>query len=233
MVWRMAWLNTLSIRPISTCSPFIIAITCQKHSISSVSRLLADQKTCIVMRAKTDLHESKLLLACIVVSGGSLILLSIVRALFVGVLVGWMNQLPGVLLVKSQSLKKNVLRQKNLQQTFICQKWMHNPVKSLPVTYVSGWASAAICTITEFTQEIKSYQLHLCMKCMLPHHFHDMSAPLGEQLHALQGQVEQLPVLSISLLGLLTPWSSHHLHTHRNTMSHTLNQTICNRRYNF
>lgn len=49
------------------------------------------------------------------------------------------------------------------------------------------------------------FQLHLCMKCMLPHHFHDMSAPLGEQLHALQGQVEQLPVLSISLLGLLTP----------------------------
>lgn len=86
------------------------------------------------MQAKTDLHESKLLLACVVVSGGSLILLSIVRALFVGVLVGWMNQLPGVLSVKSQSFRKCV----EPQQTCICQKLMHYPVKSLPVTYVSG-----------------------------------------------------------------------------------------------
>lgn len=38
-----------------------------------------------------------------------------------------------------------------------------------------------------------------------------MSAPLGEQLHALQGQVKQLPVLRIRLLGLLPPWSGHHL----------------------
>lgn len=38
-----------------------------------------------------------------------------------------------------------------------------------------------------------------------PHHFHDVSAPLGEQLHALQGQIKQLPVLRISLLGLLPP----------------------------
>ena len=30
-----------------------------------------------------------------------------------------------------------------------------------------------------------------------------MSAPLGEELHALQGQVEQLPVLGVCLLGLL------------------------------
>lgn len=47
--------------------------------------------------AITDLHQSELLLACVVVSGGSLILLSIVRTLLVGVLVSRMNQLPGVL----------------------------------------------------------------------------------------------------------------------------------------
>lgn len=45
----------------------------------------------------TDLYEGKLLLACVVVSGGSLVLLSIVRTLLVGVLVCWMNQFPGVL----------------------------------------------------------------------------------------------------------------------------------------
>jgi len=44
-----------------------------------------------------------------------------------------------------------------------------------------------------------------CVQFVLPHHFHDVSAPLGEQLHALQGQVKQLPVLGIGLLGLLTP----------------------------
>lgn len=42
----------------------------------------------------TDLHQSKLLLACVVVSSGSFVLLSVVRTLLVGVLVSWMNQLP-------------------------------------------------------------------------------------------------------------------------------------------
>ena len=54
----------------------------------------------------TDLYEGKLLLARVVVSGGSLILLSVVRALLVGVLVCWMDQFPGVLWAKSESKKK-------------------------------------------------------------------------------------------------------------------------------
>ena len=29
----------------------------------------------------------------------------------------------------------------------------------------------------------------------VPHHFHDVCAPLRQQLHALQSQVKQLPVL--------------------------------------
>lgn len=64
----------------------------------------------------TDLHKSKLLLACVVVSGGALILLSVVRALLVGVLVGWMNQFPGVLWGKSVNLK-DVTRQKKKKST--------------------------------------------------------------------------------------------------------------------
>lgn len=46
---------------------------------------------------RTDLHQSELLFAGVVVSGGSLVLLCVVGALLVGVLVGWMNQLPRVL----------------------------------------------------------------------------------------------------------------------------------------
>lgn len=42
------------------------------------------------------------------------------------------------------------------------------------------------------------------LRFVFPHHFHDMCAPLREQLHALQGQVKQLPVFSICLLALLT-----------------------------
>lgn len=46
---------------------------------------------------RTDLHQSKLLFTGVVVSGGSLILLRVVRTLLVGILVGRMNQLPRVL----------------------------------------------------------------------------------------------------------------------------------------
>lgn len=56
-----------------------------------------------------------------------------------------------------------------------------------------------------------------------PHHFHNVSAPLWEQLHALQGQVKQLPVLSVSLLGFLTPRPGHHLHQHTNKRHLRLN----------
>lgn len=45
----------------------------------------------------TDLHKGKFLLAGVVVSGGSLVLLSVVGTLFVGVFVSRVNQFPGVL----------------------------------------------------------------------------------------------------------------------------------------
>lgn len=35
------------------------------------------------------------------------------------------------------------------------------------------------------------------------YHFHHVRAPLGQQLQALQRQVEELPVLGVCLLGLL------------------------------
>lgn len=56
-----------------------------------------------------DLHKSELLLACVVVSGGSLVLLGVVGALLVGVLVSRVNQFPGVL-------------------------WRSKPIKSTPST---------------------------------------------------------------------------------------------------
>lgn len=43
------------------------------------------------------------------------------------------------------------------------------------------------------------------------HHFHDLSAPMREQLQTLQSQIKQLPVFRVCLLGLLTPWASHYL----------------------
>lgn len=100
-------------------------------------------------------------------------------------------------------------------------------MKSPPIQYSTGWPFAALCTDKEFTHGIKSHQYSLnysSEQFVLPHHFHDMSTPLGEQLHALQGQVKQLPVLSISLLGLLTPWSGHHLHRHK--LTHISNRTL-------
>lgn len=45
----------------------------------------------------THLHQGKLLLAGVVVSGGALVFLGVVGALLVGVLVRGMNQFPGVL----------------------------------------------------------------------------------------------------------------------------------------
>lgn len=45
----------------------------------------------------TDLYEGKLLLAGVVVSGGPLVLLGVVGALFIGVLVCGMYQFPGIL----------------------------------------------------------------------------------------------------------------------------------------
>lgn len=49
------------------------------------------------VKSKTDLHQGKLLFAGVVVSCGSLILFSIVRAFLVGVFVRGMHQLPRVL----------------------------------------------------------------------------------------------------------------------------------------
>ncbi len=43
------------------------------------------------------------------------------------------------------------------------------------------------------------------------HHFHDLSAPLREQLQTLQSQIKQLPVFRVRLLGLLTPWAGNYL----------------------
>ena len=43
------------------------------------------------------------------------------------------------------------------------------------------------------------------------HHFHHVSTPLGQQLQALQRQVEELPVLSVRLLSLLAAWACDHL----------------------
>ncbi len=45
----------------------------------------------------TDLHQSKFLLAGVVVSGGTFILLSTVWAFFVGVFISGVHQLPGIL----------------------------------------------------------------------------------------------------------------------------------------
>ncbi len=73
-----------------------------QHSISNRSSRESNKHvTCD--EVIIDLHESELLLAGVVVSGGSLVLLSVVRTLFVGVLVGGMNQFPRVLWGKSQS----------------------------------------------------------------------------------------------------------------------------------
>ena len=46
---------------------------------------------------RPHLHQGKLLLGGVVITRGALILLSIVRAVLVGVLVGGVDQLPGVL----------------------------------------------------------------------------------------------------------------------------------------
>lgn len=48
-------------------------------------------------QAINDLHKGKFLLGGVVVSGGSLILFSVVRTLLVGVFVCWMHQFPRVL----------------------------------------------------------------------------------------------------------------------------------------
>lgn len=72
----------------------------------------------------TDLHESELLLARVVVSGGSLILLCVIRTLLVGVLVRWMNQLPGVLSRKATEVLTEI------STKHISQKEKRNPVKS-------------------------------------------------------------------------------------------------------
>lgn len=152
----------------------------------------------------TDLHQRKLLLACVVVSGGSLILLGVVRALLVGVLVGWMNQFPGVLWGKQDSFG-NVSTQKIHNHESIRRIVL--PIKATNST-VFNLRIDDFCSseVKEFTQETKSHHYSfIYISVQLPHHFHDMSAPLGEQLHALQGQVKQLPVLCVSLLGLLTP----------------------------
>lgn len=65
----------------------------------------------------TDLHQSKLLLAGVVVSGGSLVLLSVIRTLFVGVLICWMNQFPGILRENVKDLLAkpvtNILKEKS------------------------------------------------------------------------------------------------------------------------
>lgn len=53
--------------------------------------------------AWTHLHQGKLLLAGVVVSGGSLVLLGVVGTLLVGVLVGRVNQLPGILPGKTEN----------------------------------------------------------------------------------------------------------------------------------
>ena len=47
------------------------------------------------------------------------------------------------------------------------------------------------------------------------YHFHDVSAPLRQQLQALQGQVEELPVLSVCLLSLLAARTCNNLDSHR------------------
>lgn len=129
----------------------------------------------------TNLYEGKLLLAGVVVSGGPLVLLGVVGALFIGVLVCGMYQFPGIL---QEELGRG----------------------RITLTFINTNISAGI-THHAFS----------------PHHFHNMSAPLWQQLHALQGQVKQLPVLSVSLLGFLTPWPGHHLHQHKNKRHLRLN----------
>lgn len=183
----MAWLNTLSMRPISTCSPFIIAITCESTTVDQgrefkwikrpilpfhekldrshpprnvegryvqwVHKEYADsgrlQWECFsglndftwsdhlnVCTDVTDLYEGKLLLAGVVVSGGPLVLLGVVRALFIGVLVCGMYQFPGIL---QEELGRG----------------------RVTLTFINTNISAGI-THHAFS----------------PHHFHNMSAPL-------------------------------------------------------
>lgn len=67
---------------------------------------------------RTDLHQSKLLFTGVVVSGGSLILLRIVRTLLVGVLVSWMNKLPWVLQQQGKVLFFSLLITQVMQDHF-------------------------------------------------------------------------------------------------------------------
>lgn len=54
-----------------------------------------------------------------------------------------------------------------------------------------------------------NFQTH--KECRRAYHFHHVRAPLGQKLQALQSQVEELPVLSIRLLGLLPARPGDHL----------------------
>jgi hypothetical protein len=56
-----------------------------------------------------DLHQGKLLLAGVVVSGGSLVLLGVVGTLLVGVLIRGMDQLPRVLHREGRQVRTRIL----------------------------------------------------------------------------------------------------------------------------
>lgn len=128
-----------------------------------------------------DLHQGKLLLTGVIVSRGPLILLRCAGAVLVTEFIRGMNQLPRVL----KETKRATNRSK--QQT-INGKTTNS---FIPKPHILTAAQT-------FSQPTHKHS----QSPAFTHNFHDVRAPLGQQLQTPQSEVEQLSVFLVGLLAV-------------------------------